>query len=235
LHKILSASEDISGFENTGVMEDEGQHLQTVYKPAKCFGGPGKFAFNNNARLDENSDLINLENKHKLLIEWGRYWNTDKPVLIEKSPPNLIRTRFLQAMFTNTYFITIIRHPIPVSYATQKWSKTNLEDLIKHWVIAHQIYYNDKKLLKNELFLSYEDMINSPSKIFSYISEFLGVKIEFEDRLQDSNNKYFKMWKSRNLFHIKTNLEKLKIIQNNEVLVNQFGYSLIDIERDPIM
>ncbi|MEI2612689.1 MAG: hypothetical protein V9G20_28950 [Candidatus Promineifilaceae bacterium] len=41
LFKTLRDHPQISGFYNTQVPEDEGQHLQTVIPPAKAFGGPG--------------------------------------------------------------------------------------------------------------------------------------------------------------------------------------------------
>ena len=45
LYKILKSQKNISGMENTGVIEDEGQHLQTVFNAANKHGGPGKFGF----------------------------------------------------------------------------------------------------------------------------------------------------------------------------------------------
>jgi len=39
LTRCLAAHSQISGFEGTGVEEDEGQHLQTVYPPARAHGG----------------------------------------------------------------------------------------------------------------------------------------------------------------------------------------------------
>src|SRR5690606_35502836 len=160
-----------------GVPKDEGQHVQSVYKPAKYYGGPGLFAFSNDARLDEHSELINYKNKDQLYEEWGRYWDKSKPVLIEKSPPNLIRTRFLQELFPKAYFITIIRHPIAVSYATKKWSKTSMDRLIKHWICAHTIYLEDRSNLSNEIFFSYEHMIHSPENVIRSIEKFIDIKI----------------------------------------------------------
>ena len=37
-----------------------------------------------------------------------------EPVLVEKSPPNLVRTRFLQALFPDARQIVVTRHPIAV-------------------------------------------------------------------------------------------------------------------------
>ena len=39
LFRILRDHPDMSGFTNTGVPKDEGQHLQSVYPPAWRFGG----------------------------------------------------------------------------------------------------------------------------------------------------------------------------------------------------
>jgi len=113
---------------NTGVPEDEGQHLQTVFPNAAFYGGPGEFAFNADSYLDEKSGIISEANRSKLIKEWSKHWDLTKAVLLEKSPPNLIRTRFLQAMFPGAYFITVVRHPVAVAYATQKMFLTRLAD-----------------------------------------------------------------------------------------------------------
>lgn len=52
------ASPGASGFEDTGVPEDGGQHPQSVFEPASVYGGPGEFAFYAGAHLSEESALI---------------------------------------------------------------------------------------------------------------------------------------------------------------------------------
>jgi len=96
IHDILRQHSEISGFENTNVPKDEGQHLQSVFSTALPYGGPGKFALSPKAHLDEKSSLITAENKKKLFDEWSKFWDLGKTVLVEKSPINLVRTRFLQ-------------------------------------------------------------------------------------------------------------------------------------------
>ena len=44
-------------------------------------------------------------------------------VLVEKSPPNLIRTRFLQALFPGSRMIVLVRHPIAVAAATRQFGR----------------------------------------------------------------------------------------------------------------
>lgn len=109
LHSLLREHPAISGFHDTGVPEDEGQFLQTVYAPARDFGGPGKFGFDPRAHMDEAHPLANPANAEKLRRQWGRHWELSRSILMEKSPPNLIRTRFLQALFPEARFVVILQ------------------------------------------------------------------------------------------------------------------------------
>jgi hypothetical protein len=88
LHHILRAHSDISGFANTGVSMDEGQHLQSIYPTARAYGGPGRFGFDPRSFMDENHPLATCGNAAALAAEWGRHWDFGKQLLIEKSPPN---------------------------------------------------------------------------------------------------------------------------------------------------
>ena len=70
LARCLAAHRQISGFANTGAEEDEGQHLQTVYPPARAHGGPGRFALSAAAHLTETSPLLTPEAATILLQQW---------------------------------------------------------------------------------------------------------------------------------------------------------------------
>jgi hypothetical protein len=97
LHRLLTSHPAISGFSDTGVPEDEGQHLQSVYKPAKDHGGPGRFAFDPASHLTEADASSEAEAARRLWQDWHPRWELDCPVLVEKSLPNVVRTRYLQA------------------------------------------------------------------------------------------------------------------------------------------
>ena len=230
LYKILKEQDEISGLSKTNELEDEGQHVQTVYKPAYEFGGVGKFGFDINARLDENSKLINEINRKKLFNEWSRFWDLEKNILLEKSPPNIIRTRFLQKMFPNSYFINITRHPIATSIASKKWSKTSLDELISHWIKCHEIFNEDKKMIRNIINIKYEDLINNNEEILAQLSKFLKLNIKpskIEIR-KGINDKYFKIWikKSKSIF---TKYRISKIIKKHNSDIEKFDYSLIKL------
>src|SRR5438105_15342862 len=87
LARCLAAHPEISGLSNTGVPQDEGQHLQTVFPTAKQLGGFGGLGFNPPARLTGASGLATEESRRRLFDAWSPYWDLSKPVLLEKSPP----------------------------------------------------------------------------------------------------------------------------------------------------
>lgn len=199
LFDILREHPLISGFSGTGVPMDEGQHLQSVYPSDKMYGGPGRFGFARAAHLTEVSQLVTERNRERLLADWTRYWDTSKPFLLEKSPPNLIRTRFLQTLFPRSRFIIIQRHPVAVALATAKWSRNSFWFLLKHWVTCHQIWQEDRRFITDYLELTYEDLINDPSSEMGRIYSFLGVdppEKPMRDINPSLNQRYFRIWQT---------------------------------------
>jgi hypothetical protein len=231
LFRCLQEHPLISGFRKTGVQEDEGQHLQSVYPPARFYGGPGKFGFKQEAHLTEASSLASEENSIKLFSEWSQYWDSTKPFLLEASPPNLIRSRFLQRLFPNSYFIILVRHPVAVSLATQKWSKTTLHSLLKHWILCHEIFQLDAPHLKNVMVIKYEHLVARPHSTLEAIYSFLSID-NYPSTMKvdlNINQTYFARW--RQLRHgLVSRFYFGYLIATFEERVNNFGYSLSDLE-----
>ena len=198
LHRLLRSHPETSGFANTRVPEDEGQYLQTVYPPESASGGPGLFAFDPHAHLTETSLLATEENREKLLREWAPYYDLSRPLLLEKTPINLVRSRFLQALFPGCRFIFIVRHPIVAGLSTHAWTRrsgVSLSNVMRHWVKAHQIYLDDLPHLRNWTTVRYEDLIQDPDKAMADLYGFLGVEPSGqEETVQDRNQRYLKIW-----------------------------------------
>lgn len=231
LHRCLRDHPSISGFQDTGVPEDEGQHLQSVYPAALAHGGPGRFGFDPEARLDETSSLVSESNRTVLWEEWTRHWDLEKPVLVEKSPPNLIRTRFLQAMFPDSRFIVLLRHPIAVSLATQKWSWTTISSLLRHWLTCHELFEQDRPHLAHCSLVHYETLATCPQRVLDRIYGFLQIETHTctEKVLPDVNAKYFSRWRQR--AHGFLGRRRMRRLADQfERRANRFGYSLIDLD-----
>ncbi|WP_204153908.1 sulfotransferase [Leptolyngbya sp. CCY15150] len=227
LHELLKKHPDISGFSNTGVPKDEGQHLQSIYPPAKVFGGPGRFGFDPASFMDEHHPLVSEENARKLFDEWSHHWDLSKSNFVEKSPPNLVRMPFLQALFPKAKFVTILRHPVAVAYATKAkfHKKGKIDELIEHWIVCHQRFLDDLPRIKNHYFLRYEDLASDYQVEVSKIFQFLGIQeVSLSEEVSSTENlKYFEKW----------NVEREEILQSTRFDIQQwekwakaFSYSL---------
>ena len=179
LGRNIARLDNCTGFKNTGAGSDEGQFLQDVYPIASAYGGAGRFGFDPRAHRTETSKLLTPENVAKLRASWHAYWDESKMICVEKTPGNLLTTRFLQAAFPNSYFVVIKRHPVPVSMSTQRWkvNVTSLHSLFKHWLHCHEIFEQDKKYLKHVYELSYEDYVEDPDKYHHEIARFIGTRV----------------------------------------------------------
>lgn len=225
LFKILREHPEISAFQGTSAPEDEGQHLQSVFPAAKEFGGPGNFGFSHEAHMTERSALVTSANRQKLFDEWSRYWDVKRPYLLEKSPPNLIRTRFLQALFPNSYFIVLIRHPIATSLATRKWASSSLPELVRHWLHCHNLFESDRMYLRRVHVLTYENLVASTEKQIAEIYGFLGVAERRPSELNSAgNDRYFHAW--RQMAADRNGCSEVRdIVERHEKEAQRYGYS----------
>lgn len=192
LARVLGSHPAISGLHNTGVKEDEGQHLQSVYPPANTYGGPGKFALAPPAHLTEASPLVSPANAFRIATEWLPYWDPAHPLLLEKSPPDLIMGRFLQALFPGSALLVVIRHPVVVSLSTVKWRRLasrrswrhqSLEKLVHHWFAAHQLLREDAAHLGRLHVVKYEDLLAEPDEELAGVQRFLDLEEPFASNL----------------------------------------------------
>jgi hypothetical protein len=179
LGRNIARLENCTGFKNTGVLQDEGQYLQDVYPSDRAYGGTGRYGFDRRAHLMETSDLLTPENIARLRKSWHSHWDPRKTICVEKTPANLIMTRFLQAAFPNSCFIVVKRHPVAVSIATQRWkvSITSLHSMFEHWLRCYEIFEQDKKYLKHVYELKYEDYVEDPDTYHNEIARFIGTRV----------------------------------------------------------
>lgn len=185
LARLLGAHPDISGLSGTGVAEDEGQHLQDVYPRIRAYGGMGRFANDPAAHLTAESVLVSERNAARLVEIWSPYWDLRKRLLLEKSPANLIMGGFLQALFPGSALIVVMRHPLAVALAMQKWNplvvarngrrRVTLSGLVAHWLRAHDLLRRDAPGLRRLHVVRYEDLVAAPDAELSSVAELLGL------------------------------------------------------------
>lgn len=130
-------------------------------------------------RLTENDAGPDVR---RLKKEWGMRLDLSRPILLEKSPPNIARTRWLQKHFHNAHFIGIVRNGYAVAEGIRRkadpvhkkggWS---IEDSIHQWVRCNEVLLEDSKFLKNFLLATYEEFTENTEATLKRITDFLNI------------------------------------------------------------
>jgi Sulfotransferase family len=228
--RCLAAHPMVSGFSDTGVEEDEGQHLQDVMPTGQPFGGPGRFALDPNSSLTETSPLVSPDNAERLSAQWSKHWDLSSPVLIEKSPPNIVRMRFLQALFPSSSFIMVVRHPVIVSLSTKKWAKgASYDTLFDNWFAAHDTMRRDAPQIQRLHIVKYEDLVLSPDDVLAETAEFLHLDGTIpSDSLQGGrSSSYEQTWDEwRSSFNPVQRLRSMRLVRKYATRAAEYGYSM---------
>jgi hypothetical protein len=210
------------------VYEDEGQHLQSVYPTARAYGGPGRFALDPGSRLVEDSSLVTPDAGRRLIDAWSPYWDLSKPVLLEKSPPNLVRMRFLRALFPRARFIVVTRHPVAVAMATRKWTRATMGSLVFNWVSGHRHLSDDAAVVGGVALVRYEDLMSDPKTELDRLFAFLSLEPhDASCQVQTGlNEAYFSEFIARSRSWRRWYYARLSRRYEQDVM--PFGYSLLE-------
>eukprot|EP00933_Yihiella_yeosuensis_P018169 TRINITY_DN15016_c0_g1_i1.p1 TRINITY_DN15016_c0_g1~~TRINITY_DN15016_c0_g1_i1.p1 ORF type:complete len:465 (-),score=84.80 TRINITY_DN15016_c0_g1_i1:202-1596(-) len=182
--------------------------------------GVGRWAMDPRHHLDEGSPLVIPRAQEHLFCEWAQFWDLEKPVLLEKSPSNMMISPFLHRLWSldipksPAKFIFLQRHPIPVALATQRRggmtvSDLGISDLVENWLHAEerrkldmqQYFQMDDSRSDDYRMLVMEDILKEPRKILQDLLRWL--KIEETEHLLDGfeasvrkshNHNYFKYY-----------------------------------------
>lgn len=244
LARTLALHPEISGLADTGVKEDEGQHLQSVYPKAKTYGGAGRFAMDPRAHLTEDSPLVTPANAATMVREWSRHWDTSRRLLLEKSPPNLVMSRFLLALYPGSAFIAVVRHPIVVALSTHKWRRLIKRDLrlhtthyalVEHWVRAHETFLADVPHLGRLHVLRYERLVADPESELAPVADLLGLSSPLDSgSLKASHsNRYEQRWDEMASGGLLDRRNRRLIERDFGQVIERWGYDCDDLSALP--
>lgn len=249
--QLVGAHPKVSRLTDTGQIEDEGQFLQSVYPIDNALGGAERFALHPEAHMTENSPLLPGAGQ-KLFDAWAPFWDVSKPLLCEKTPANMVRSRFLQAAFPGSSFIFVSRHPVACALAIRKWEyalyRAPLALLIRNWIACHRTMAQDLPHLQRSMVIRYEDFTADPASGCRAIEDFLeiGPGLDASRVRAGLNRPYFDMWAQRTfrkgpqrwrnvLKRIWCEAEARYIETRYERAINAFGYSFGDVVvREPV-
>lgn len=229
----LARHPEMSGLSGTDAKEDEGQHLQDVLPPARDYGGAGRFALDPRAHLTEESPLATAANAERMVLQWAPYWELDRKYLVEKSPPTIVRTRLLQAMFPGARFVIVVRHPVVVALSTRKWRRgVSLSALVEHWFAAHDLLLADLPHLPGAYVVKYEHLVQAPAGTLAAVADalHLGGEVPADGIRTDASAAYEATWREWAHSWVPwRRAEYRRLVAAYEERVYGFGYSLTDL------
>jgi len=201
LNELISTSKSVSVNNPFGFRE--GQGLPTVRN----------ILFDPDQRWDESYEY----NWYKIKREWFKYWDQTCPILLEKSPPNIIRAKSIHRNFTPSYFIILYRNPYAQCQSLIKRRNRNpiiaAEFAVK--CLRHQM--DNLSHLDHSIRLSYESLTDNPTDAVKLINKLLPelYDIQIQNKFSAHNNLKKKMG-ILNLNH-----EKIDCLSEHEIkLIN---------------
>lgn len=159
-------------------LPNEGQYLTDALPLPRTYSVPRNFT----QRLDifhwtEESDPAPAL---RIKYDWAVHYQHRPGILMEKSPPNTLRSRWLQQNFRPSRFLAIIRHPYAVCEGIRRREGNTIEEAALHWVRSHDCLLDDMQRLEHCLCVSYEDLCVHPEAYLQKLERFLGLEIPFD-------------------------------------------------------
>ena len=217
LNQFISTSKNVSSNNNKGTRE--GQNLESTRK-----------------MMFDHHDRWNVNRKFDwnfIKKEWLKYWDTESPILLEKSPPNIIRAFEIQDTFSPSFFICMTRNPY--ARISRDKGKRDLKKVTESVVI--QLKYQKKNIegLNNVIFFTYEEFTNNPKKIKEKLERFLPELNDLDISFTSTAHNYLrKKMKITNLNKGKisklnqNDLDKINsVLKKEKEILSYFGYKLI--------
>jgi hypothetical protein len=196
LTQIISSSNNVSCNNNIGLME--GQHLPQAKD----------ILFTKDRwDIDKKIDWI------KVKSIWHKYWDLSKPILLEKSPPNIIRVEKINKYFNKVKFICLVRNPYAQIQSNLRRYNTDIKvattDYIKY------LKFQKENLNKyDSILIKYEDLTEQPliekEKIIQYLPVLHDIKIDLKFSAHNIR-------KSKNLPLTNLNKESIDMLSKEQI------------------
>ena len=104
---------------------------------------------------------------------WHGYWDEEKPILVEKSPSHLIRTKDLVEHFQPISFVIMVRDPYAHCEGMMRHHAWDVQTAVEFVAMTLQSQMNNAKKLENSIRFTYEVFTQEPARISEELSKFL--------------------------------------------------------------
>ena len=121
---------------------------------------------------------------------WMKYWDRGKPLLLDKSPPNLIRTKMITEHFSPVCFVAMVRDPYVHCEGYMRRDKLTSKQAAERTLQCLQHQRQNLEELKDIILIRYEDLVANPDEIKERLLHFLPVlhHVDVKKRFRAHNN-----------------------------------------------
>lgn len=112
----------------------------------------------------------------RIKYDWTLRYPAPPGYLFEKSPPNVLRSRWLQHNFRPARFIATFRSPYAVCEGVRRRMDCTIEQAASHWATANRILLEDISRLERVLSYRYEELCQDPQAVLGKVDDFLEVR-----------------------------------------------------------
>ncbi len=176
LSQLLSTSKNVSCNNNLGTRE--GQLLP----------GVRHFMFQKN-RWNERVKYP----WDKVKKVWLKYWDLSKPVLLDKSIPNIMRVSEIKKEFENINFICMVRNPYAQVEGVMRRNDESAKNAAIFSLKCLQYQRQNIKNKESSLFISYEQLTENPEKtkrkIIAFLPELSDIKMDLKYKAHNFKTK----------------------------------------------
>ncbi|MGC9385043.1 MAG: hypothetical protein ACP5D6_10625 [Kosmotogaceae bacterium] len=122
----------------------------------------------------------------KIKEVWDGYWDHNKLLLLEKSPPNLIRAKEIEQHFNPVYFLLMVRNPYAHCEGLIRHNKQNAKEAAEFTVRCLKQQAENAVNLKEALCFTYENLVGDPGSISRKIKSFIPEigELKYDDKFR---------------------------------------------------
>lgn len=103
---------------------------------------------------------------------WEKYWDHSKPILLEKSPPNIVRAQAIAEHFIPAQFIIMVRNPYAHAEGLVRRNRWPLRRAANFALMCLCMQAGNAKQLANTLVFTYEDLVADPAGACAQLANF---------------------------------------------------------------
>jgi hypothetical protein len=109
----------------------------------------------------------------RIKAAWHSYWDAAKPLLVEKSPPNLVRARAIAEHFTPASFVLMVRDPYAHCEGLMRRNSWDARRAAEFSLRCLEWQKANAQTLAATLRFTYEELVSDPRRVCGDLANFL--------------------------------------------------------------